>query len=125
MDKIDGHDVYVVIGGRIMDRDGSLVFRCADWLARPRCDEHEQRARLVPETTDFDDYRDVSGLKVAATVHLLSPEGDKTYKFDQIEANTAVEDARFQEPPRPAAQTPVLLLPLARRPLNSRRAPSA
>jgi hypothetical protein len=52
-----------------------------------------------PETTDFDDYRDASGLKVAATVHVLSPEGDRTYKFDQIEANTPVEDVKFQQPP--------------------------
>jgi len=107
MDKIDGHDVYVVIGAA---KNGSGVDRLyldtqTGLLVRAVTNMNSVLGSF-PETTDFDDYRDVSGLKVAATVHLSSPEGDRTYKFDQIEANTLVEDAKFQQPapqPPPAA----------------------
>jgi photosynthetic reaction center cytochrome c subunit len=111
MDKIDGHDVYVVIGvaknGSGVDR---LYFDMQTGLLIRAVTNMNSVLGSFPETTDFDDYRDVSGLKVAATVHLLSPEGDRTYKFDQIEANTPVEDAKFQQPapqpPGPAGGAP-------------------
>ncbi len=111
IDKIDGHDVYVVTGAA---KNGSGVDRLyldaqTGLLVRAVTNMNSVLGSF-PETTDFDDYRDVSGLKVAATVHLLSPEGDRTYKFDQIEANASVEDARFQQPasqpPGPAGGAP-------------------
>jgi hypothetical protein len=66
-----------------------------------------------PETTNFDDYRDVSGVKVAYTLRVMSPEGDKTYKFDQIEINAPVEDARFEQPPPKPAGPPAGAPPAA------------
>ena len=103
MDKLAGHDVYVVTGvaknGSGLDR---LYFDAQTGLLVRSVTNMNSVLGPFPETTDFDDYRDVSGVKVAATVHLLSPEGDKTYKFDQMEANTPVEDTQFQQPaPQP------------------------
>jgi hypothetical protein len=99
VDKLDGHDVYVVVGlannGSGVDR---LYFDTQTGLLVRAVTNMNSVLGSFPETTDFDDYRDVSGWKVAATVHLLSPEGDRTYKFDQIEANMPVEDAKFQQP---------------------------
>ena len=105
MDKVGGRDVYVVTGaaknGSGVDR---LYFDTQSGLLLRGVTNMNSVLGAFPETTDFDDYRDASGLKVAATVHVMSPEGDKTYKFDQITANTPVDDAKFkQPPPRPAA----------------------
>lgn len=103
-DKINGHDVYVVTGvaknGSGLDR---LYFDTQSGLLVRAVTNMNSVLGSFPETTDFDDYRDVSGVKMAHTVKVLSPEGDRTYKFDSIEINAPVEDAKFQQPPpRPA-----------------------
>jgi photosynthetic reaction center cytochrome c subunit len=107
-DKVDGHDVFVVTG---VARNGSgidrLYFDAQTGLLNRAVTNMNSVLGSFPETTNFDDYRDVSGVKVAYTVKVLSPEGDKTFKFDQIEINTPVEDARFQQPPpKPAGPPP-------------------
>jgi hypothetical protein len=61
-----------------------------------------------PEDTFYEDYRDVSGVKVPFTMRVVSAEGNRTYKWAQIDANAAVEDAKFTKPtpaapPRPPA----------------------
>lgn len=99
-DKIDGHDVYVVTGvaknGSGMDR---LYFDAQSGLLVRSITNMNSVLGSFPETTNFDDYRDVSGVKMAYTVKVMSPEGDRTYKFDQIQINAPVEDAKFQQPP--------------------------
>jgi photosynthetic reaction center cytochrome c subunit len=104
-DKIGGHDVYVVTGvaknGSGLDR---LYFDSQSGLLVRAVTNMNSVLGAFPETTDFDDYRDVSGVKMAYTVKLMSAEGTRTYKFDSIEINTPVEDAKFQQPPpRPPA----------------------
>ena len=59
-----------------------------------------------PEETNYDDYRDVSGLKVPFVIHLLSPEGTRTYRWDHVEVNTPVEDVRFAKPEPPTPPPP-------------------
>jgi len=107
-DKIDGHDVFVVTGvaknGSGVDR---LYFDAQTGLLVRGATNMNSVLGSFPETTNFDDYRDVSGVKIAHTVQVMSPEGDKTYKFDQIDIDTPVEDARFQQPPpKPAGPPP-------------------
>jgi photosynthetic reaction center cytochrome c subunit len=107
-DKIDGHDVYVVIG---VNKNGSgidrLYFDAQTGLLTRGVTNMNSVLGSFPETTTFDDYRDVSGVKIAHTLKVMSPEGDRTFKFDSVEINTPVEDARFQQPPpKPAAPPP-------------------
>ena len=104
-DKVGAHDVYVVIGAA---KNGSgadrLYFDQQSGLLVRAVTNMNSVLGAFPETTDFDDYRDVSGIKMAYTVKVLSPEGDRTFKFDSIEINAPVEDAKFQQPPpRPPA----------------------
>lgn len=103
--KVEEHDVYEVAGAA---KNGSgtdrLFFDTQSGLLIRAVTNMNSVLGSFPETTDFDDYRDVSGVKMPYTVKVLSPEGDKTYKFDQIEINTPVEDAKFQQPaPKPRA----------------------
>ena len=57
------------------------------------------------EETYYEDYRDVSGVKVAFTNRVVSAEGNRTYKWATVEANAPAEDAKFMKPspPRPPA----------------------
>jgi hypothetical protein len=60
-----------------------------------------------PEEIYFEDYRDVSGVKVPFTNRVISAEGNRTLKWSQVDANAPIEDAKFTKPtppaPKPAA----------------------
>lgn len=104
-ETMDGHEVYIVTGvaknGSGLDR--LLIDQQSGLLVRAVGNMNSVLGSF-PEVTAFDDYRDVAGIKMPYSVKVLSPEGDRTYKFDSIEVNTPVEDAKFEQPaPRPPA----------------------
>jgi photosynthetic reaction center cytochrome c subunit len=109
MEKIDGHDTYRVVGVR---PDGSAVdrlyFDAQTGLLLRSYTTMQSVIGAFPEETNYDDYRDVSGVKIPYTMRLLSPEGNRTYKWARVDANTPVEDSKFTKPlpppppPRPA-----------------------
>ena len=108
LEKIDGHDAYRVVGtrpnGSAIDR---VYFDAQSGLLLRSYATMQSVIGAFPEETNYDDYRDVSGVKIPYTVRVLSPEGNRTYKWSQVDANVPVEDSRFTRPlppppPRPA-----------------------
>ena len=109
MEKIGDRDTYRVVGTRkegfpVIDR---LNFDTQTGLLLRAYTTMQSVIGSFPEDTFFEDYRDVSGVKVAFTRRIVSAEGNRTYKWSQIEANTPIEDAKFAKPappppPRPA-----------------------
>jgi photosynthetic reaction center cytochrome c subunit len=109
VEKIDGHDAYRVVGTR---HNGSAIdrvyFDAQSGLLLRSYTTMQSVVGAFPEETNYDDYRDVSGVKMPYTIRLLSPEGNRTYKWLQVDANVPVEDSRFTKPlpppppPRPA-----------------------
>jgi hypothetical protein len=59
-----------------------------------------------PEETFYEDYRDVGGVKIPFTMRVVSAEGNRTYKWSQIDANAPVEDAKFAKPAPPPPPRP-------------------
>ena len=55
---------------------------------------------LDPEQTDYEDYRDVDGVKVpfAIKTSYLDTNYSSTRKFTEIKHNVAVDDAQFKLP---------------------------
>ena len=109
MEKIDGHDAYRVVG---MRPDGSaidrLYFDAQTGLLLRSYTTMQSVLGAFPEETNYDDYRDVSGVKIPYTIRLVSAEGNRTYKWAQVDANAPVEDSEFTKPlpppppPKPA-----------------------
>ena len=109
MEKINGHDVYRVVGSR---PDGSaidrLYFDAQSGLLLRSYTTMQSVLGSFPEETNYDDYRDVSGVKIPYAVLVVSAEGNRTYKWAQIDANTPVDDSKFTKPlpppppPKPA-----------------------
>jgi photosynthetic reaction center cytochrome c subunit len=99
MEKIDGHDAYRVVGVR---PDGSAVdrvyFDAQTGLLLRSYTTMQSVIGAFPEETNYDDYRDVSGVKIPYTIRLVSAEGNRTYKWAQIDANTPVDDSKFTKP---------------------------
>jgi photosynthetic reaction center cytochrome c subunit len=108
MEKINGHDAYRVVGlrpdGSAIDR---LYFDAQTGLLLRSYTTMQSVLGAFPDETNYDDYRDVSGVKVAFTIRLVSAEGNRTYKWAQVDANTPVEDSRFTKPlPPPPPPSP-------------------
>jgi hypothetical protein len=109
MEKIDGHDAYRVVGlrpeGSAIDR---LYFDAQTGLLLRSYTTMQSVLGAFPEETNYDDYRDVSGVKIPYTVRVVSAEGNRTYKWAQVDANAPVDDSKFTKPlpppppPKPA-----------------------
>jgi hypothetical protein len=108
MEKIGDRDTYRVVGTRkegypVIDR---LNFDAQTGLLVRTYSTMQSVIGSFPEDTFYEDYRDVSGVKVAFTRRVVSAEGNRTYKWSQIDANAPAEDAKFTKPtpppPRPA-----------------------
>jgi hypothetical protein len=57
----------------------------------------------VPTQVDFSDYRDVAGVKMPHKIVITWTDGQNAITFNQIQANVAIEAARFATP-RPFAR---------------------
>jgi len=103
MEKIGERDTYRVVGTRsegfpVID---FLNFDAQTGLLVRSYTTMQSVIGAFPEDTFYEDYRDVSGVKVAFTWRVVSAEGNRTYKWTQVNANAPVEDAKFTKPTPP------------------------
>ena len=100
-EKIGDHDAYRVIGQRANGID-RLYFDSQTGLLVRLWTTMDTPLGSFPEELNFEDYRDVSGVKIPFTVQVGGMQGPRTYKWSQVSVNTSVEDGVFaQPPPRP------------------------
>jgi hypothetical protein len=54
----------------------------------------------IPETTDYDDYRAVDGIKIPFKVHREQLQGFEasTRTFTEIKSNVEIDQSKFQKP---------------------------
>jgi photosynthetic reaction center cytochrome c subunit len=97
-EKVGDQDTYRVIafrkgGARVMfyfDTQSGLLLRVSERIESP--------LGSLPQDTDYSDYREVDGVKLPFSVTVVHVQGATAYKWDQIQANVPVEDARFDKP---------------------------
>jgi photosynthetic reaction center cytochrome c subunit len=77
------------------DAENGLLLRVLNFVDTP--------IARIPQQTDYEDYRDVDGVKVPFTVKqsLLDTHSSWTRKFSEIKANVPIEDSRFSPPAKP------------------------
>jgi hypothetical protein len=107
MEKIGDRDTYRVVGTRkdgfpVLDR---INFDAQTGLLVRTYTTMQSVIGSFPEDTFYEDYRDVSGVKVPFTMRVVSAEGNRTYKWATVDANMPAEDAKFMKPspPKPPA----------------------
>jgi hypothetical protein len=108
MEKIGDRDTIRVVGTRkegfpVIDR---INFDAQTGLLVRSYTTMQSVIGSFPEDTYYEDYRDVSGVKVPFTMRVVSAEGNRTYKWSQVDANAPVEDAKFTKPMPPAPKPP-------------------
>ncbi len=93
---IGGRDAYVVgATSREGDRE-RLYFDAQSGLLVRRYVSFKTAFGSIPEVTDFDDYREVSGLKLPFTIKWSRPPFGFVRRFTEVRLNSIVDAARFQ-----------------------------
>lgn len=104
VEKVNGQEAYRVAARRegggfvLMDFDtqSGLLLRVETFRRTP--------LGALPEATEYSDYRDVQGVKIPFTVRMAGAENGRTFQFDTITPNVAIDDAHFEVPAASAAQ---------------------
>jgi photosynthetic reaction center cytochrome c subunit len=104
VDKIGDRDAYRVIafragGGQVrfyFDKESGLLIRVSERI--------ESFLGALPQETNYSDYRDVNGVKMPFNVIVAHGDTPTIYKWERIEANVPIDDARFEKPAEKAAQ---------------------
>ena len=104
-DKIDGKDVVFLRGQGLDGKGERLYFDAVSGLLVRRITSTPTLLGLIPEQVDYDDYREVDGLKLPFTVRVSFIDSfySSTRKFTEIKLNVPVDATKFQKPPAPAA----------------------
>jgi len=99
-EKIDGRDVYVLRGTTIDNRRERLFFDTQTGLLVRRVSIMSTSIGNIPEQVDFEDYRDVEGMKVPFTIRVsaIDPFYTSTRKFTEAKLNIPVDESRFNKP---------------------------
>jgi hypothetical protein len=100
-DKIDGKDVYVLRGFGVDGKGERLYFDQQTGLLMRRITSTTTIVGVIPEQVDYEDYRDVDGLKVPFTIRITSIDSfwSSTRKFTEIKLNVPVDETKFNKPP--------------------------
>jgi hypothetical protein len=98
-DVVDGHECYVIFGQYADKEFGErLYFDRQSGLLLRRVSM--QRTLLGPlvDSTEYSDYKEVQGVRVAFTTKHSTPEAAITAKMDTVEFNQSVPDSKFAPP---------------------------
>lgn len=98
IENANSHDANVVMawwksGGadRIyFDAQSGLLLRITHHIESP--------LGALPLQTDYEDYRDVNGLKIPFIVRVTRVDGTTTYTWQKMDANVAVDPSRYEKP---------------------------
>jgi Photosynthetic reaction centre cytochrome C subunit len=100
-DKIDDRDVYVISAVRLDGKSERLYFDVESGLLRRRIGYTRTLIGTIPQQTDFEDYREVEGLKLPFTIKMAFADPGSlpiTRKFTEIKLNVPVDDLKFEKP---------------------------
>ena len=103
-DKIGDRDVYIVTASRNDTDADRLYFDIETGLLLRRITYLRTMLGVIPEQWDFDDYRDVEGVKMPFTIKVSSVDPGNPYivrTFNEIKLNGPVDESKFAMPPAP------------------------
>jgi hypothetical protein len=104
-ESVNGHDAYVVMAWWKGDGADRIYFDVQSGLLLRITHRIESPLGALPLQTDYEDYRDVNGLKIPFTVRVTRVDGTTTYMWQKMEANVAIDPSRYEKPAeKPAAE---------------------
>jgi photosynthetic reaction center cytochrome c subunit len=103
-DRVGDRDAYVVTASRNETEVERLFFDMETGLLLRRISYLRTMVGVIPQQWDFEDYRDVDGVKMPFTIKLSTTDAGNPFsvrKFTEIKLNGPVDDAKFVMPPAP------------------------
>jgi hypothetical protein len=102
VEKIDGREMWVVVKSSA-DTSTSYYFDVETGLLRRRTTVNHTAVLPLPEQVDFEDYRDVDGVKMPFIIRksAIDTYDSWTRTFSEIKRNVTVDDAVFAKPAVP------------------------
>jgi hypothetical protein len=100
-DKLGDRDAYVVMGARSETDLERLFFDVETGLLLRRITYLRTIVGTIPEQFDFEDYREVDGVKLPFTVRVSSVDAGNpvaTRSFSEMKINAAVDESKFKMP---------------------------
>jgi hypothetical protein len=100
-DRIDDHAVYVISAARHDNKRERLYFEIENGLLRRRISYTDTLIGVIPEQTDFEDYRKVEGLTLPFKIRTLFVDARipiVTRQFTEIKLNVSLDQSKFDKP---------------------------
>jgi len=103
VEKIDGRDMWVVVASS-PEKTVTYDFDIESGLLRRKRTVNHTFALPIPDQIDFEDYRDVDGVKLPFTIRSSAIDTSDSWMrtFTEIKRNVAVDDKAFAKPEPPA-----------------------
>ena len=104
-DKVGDRDAYVIAANRSDTDIERLYFDVETGLLLRRITYLRTMIGTIPEQFDFEDYRDVDGVKLPFVVRVSSVDAGNPVSvrtFSEMKLNAPFDDAKFKMPPAPA-----------------------
>ena len=100
-EKVGEREAYVVVSQVTDSRKEKLYFDTETGLLLRILSITQTLLAPLPEQTDFDDYREVDGVRLPFTIRqsYVDPWVGWTRKYTEIKHNVAVDDTKFNMPP--------------------------
>jgi hypothetical protein len=97
--KVDDRDAYIVEATPAEGAAEKLYFDAeSGLLVRRDFERITIDDGIVMYEVDYEDYKDVDGLKLPSTIRRKTPDYTLTYRFTEIKHNVAIDDAQFNKP---------------------------
>jgi hypothetical protein len=100
-EKIGDRDAWVVVATPASGLQERLYFDVASGLLVRRYVESKTILGRFPLQTDYEDFRDVDGIKLPFLIHWSFPGRSWGRKISEIKHNVPIDDAKFEVPNRP------------------------
>jgi hypothetical protein len=101
-DKVGDRDAYVILATRSQTDSERLLFDVETGLLLRRITYLRTIVGTIPEQFDFEDYREVDGVKLPFTVRVSSVDAGNpvaTRTFSEMKLNAPVDESKFKMPP--------------------------
>ena len=99
-EKINDREVYILRGASADNKRQRLYFDRETGLLVRRVITTPTMLANIPEQIDFEDYREVDGMKLPFTIRITSIDSyfSSTRKFTEMKLNPAVDVTKFKKP---------------------------
>jgi photosynthetic reaction center cytochrome c subunit len=101
IEKVNGHDTYVVTGSRADLPPVNFYFDQQTWLLLRELRYTETPLGQFPTQVDYTDYRASGGTKIPFQWSVARPGSKFVTHIEEVQNNVPIDDSKFSKPPEP------------------------